>query len=589
MKLLLDIGRRASRSDPDGKAYWTCDPTNGKGLLHRRCQGGAALTGCAATPDFVETLTYGTDARPSSSAAAIRADGQAARTYSRRFGYDSSGRLSTGAHPSGATTLREYNARGYLPTRVVTGASLDDASPTAGEDFAHGPDGARCFLKTRRREEGEEKVERRYTVGRFEEVAPASASSAYEWTRKTLVTDGVLHVRRKRRGGTETSRYEHLYRDHLGSVAAVTGAAGAVSRRAAHDPFGARRAVDWTRAQTRAERTAWADGADAHASRGFAAHDQLDRVGLVDMGGRVYDPELGMFLSPDPVVANRHSAQDWNPYAYVGNRPLSRVDPTGFAWAPAGCADDGWAAPCPGGMAGGGFEGSVEPVISAVLTLAWRLHWSGRFGGEGFRSTFWWEPVTHLSARVDGVRSRDDSQPGDEPLFTARDWISIGVGAIPGVGTGQSVVELIAGHDPITGDDVHRGIAAAGIFAGVVPGGKALLNAGVTAVRKFAARRSAKVVLRRPAGIPDDWKAHPTRDGTGVQYDHPTNKHHYVRVMPGKPNHRYPNSRRPYVRVQVHGEARDVHGNTVPAQSKAAHIPVEDFRFDINIFKDKKR
>ena len=55
------------------------------------------------------------------------------------------------------------------------------------------------------------------------------------------------------------------------------------------------------------------------------------------------------------------------------------------------------------------------------------------FGGEGFRSTFWWEPVTYLSARVDGVRSRDDSQPGDEPLFTARDWNAIGVGTIPGV------------------------------------------------------------------------------------------------------------------------------------------------------------
>ena len=413
--------------------------------------------------------------------------------------YDAAGRMTSRtvcAESSGAAcTARSdadhrfvaWSARG-LPTRVVVGAGLDDAAPTVREDFAHGPDGARHFRKTRWRKDGAERVERRYAVGRFEEVVPASASSTYEWVKKTLVTDGVLHVTRKPRGGAETSHYEHLHRDHLGSVAAVTGADGAISRRAAHDPFGARRAVDWTRAQTRAERTAWADGADAHTSRGFAAHDQFDRSGLVDMGGRVYDPELGMFLSPDPVVANRHSAQDWNPYAYVGNRPLSRVDPTGFAWAPAGCANDGWAAPCPRGMAGGGFEGSVEPVISAVLALAWRLHWSGHFGGEGFRSTFWWEPVAYLSARVDGVRSRDDSQPGDEPLFTARDWISIGVGAIPGVGTGQSVVELIAGRDPITGDDVHRGVAA-GIFAGVVPGGKAVLRAGVRVFRQTPTRR----------------------------------------------------------------------------------------------------
>ena len=51
-----------------------------------------------------------------------------------------------------------------------------------------------------------------------------------------MVTDGVLHVKRKPRGGAETSHY----------VAAVTSA----------------------------ERTAWADGAVAHTARGFAAHDQ---------------------------------------------------------------------------------------------------------------------------------------------------------------------------------------------------------------------------------------------------------------------------------------------------------------------------
>ena len=35
-----------------------------------------------------------------------------------------------------------------------------------------------------------------------------------------------------------------------------------------------------------------------------------------------------------------------------------------------------------------------------------------------------------------------------DPMFTGRDWISIDVGALPGVGTGQSVVELIIGRDP---------------------------------------------------------------------------------------------------------------------------------------------
>ena len=43
------------------------------------------------------------------------------------------------------------------------------------------------------------------------------------------------------------------------------------------------------------------------------------------MGGRLHDPQLGVFLSPDPVVSDAASAQGWNLYGYVDNRPLSRA------------------------------------------------------------------------------------------------------------------------------------------------------------------------------------------------------------------------------------------------------------------------
>jgi hypothetical protein len=48
------------------------------------------------------------------------------------------------------------------------------------------------------------------------------------------------------------------------------------------------------------------------------------------MNGRVYDPVLGRFLSPDPVVQAPHDAQSWNRYSYVRNNPLRYTDPTGF-------------------------------------------------------------------------------------------------------------------------------------------------------------------------------------------------------------------------------------------------------------------
>lgn len=65
-------------------------------------------------------------------------------------------------------------------------------------------------------------------------------------------------------------------------------------------------------------------------------------------------------------------------------------------------------------------------VISTALELIWRLRFNVHFDWDGFRTTILFEPVLRLPATVEGVRSRDDSQPRDERLFTAGDWISIG-------------------------------------------------------------------------------------------------------------------------------------------------------------------
>ena len=65
-------------------------------------------------------------------------------------------------------------------------------------------------------------------------------------------------------------------------------------------------------------------------TRGFTGHEHLDQVGLIHMGGRVYDPEIGRFLSPDPFVQFPASTQGFNRYAYVSNNPLSYTDPSGY-------------------------------------------------------------------------------------------------------------------------------------------------------------------------------------------------------------------------------------------------------------------
>jgi RHS repeat-associated protein len=52
-------------------------------------------------------------------------------------------------------------------------------------------------------------------------------------------------------------------------------------------------------------------------------------LGLYFMKTRMYDPELGRFMSKDQVSGGGGSALDFNPYLYCNNNPISRIDPNG--------------------------------------------------------------------------------------------------------------------------------------------------------------------------------------------------------------------------------------------------------------------
>ncbi|MFC4701512.1 RHS repeat-associated core domain-containing protein [Glaciecola siphonariae] len=55
----------------------------------------------------------------------------------------------------------------------------------------------------------------------------------------------------------------------------------------------------------------------------------MDEVELIHMNGRIYDYNIGRFLSVDPFIQGTGS-QGINPYSYVLNNPLSFTDPTGY-------------------------------------------------------------------------------------------------------------------------------------------------------------------------------------------------------------------------------------------------------------------
>jgi RHS repeat-associated protein len=74
---------------------------------------------------------------------------------------------------------------------------------------------------------------------------------------------------------------------------------------------------------------------------GFTGHEQDDELGLINMRGRMYDPRLGRFITPDPFVTAVYDGQAYNRYAYVLDNPLNGSDPTGLkVWPP--CRGNCW-------------------------------------------------------------------------------------------------------------------------------------------------------------------------------------------------------------------------------------------------------
>jgi len=64
--------------------------------------------------------------------------------------------------------------------------------------------------------------------------------------------------------------------------------------------------------------------------RGFTDHEHLNEQQLIHMNGRVYDYNLGRFMSVDPLIQSPTSTQSVNPYSYIMNNPLAGTDPTGY-------------------------------------------------------------------------------------------------------------------------------------------------------------------------------------------------------------------------------------------------------------------
>lgn len=155
---------------------------------------------------------------------------------------------------------------------------------------------------------------------RAEKVTGASSGNSV-W-KLYLEGGGKLIGQRIEAGATTTISY--FVADHLGSIAVIMDELGGVKERLAYDAWGKRRYPDGSDDPT------WSITSES--SRGFTGHEHMDEVGLINMNARLYDAQVGRFVSPDPFIQSVTDSQSYNRYAYVRNNPLSYTDPTGNFW-----------------------------------------------------------------------------------------------------------------------------------------------------------------------------------------------------------------------------------------------------------------
>jgi len=217
---------------------------------------------------------------------------------------------ANGAMISGDGRTITWGAFG-MPTRIVSGLRTID--------IVYGPDRAR-FKRVDTNETGTSTTH--YVAG----GAYETVTSAGKTVLKLTVAGVAVVINTSTTPGVWTSEIQYLLTDHLGSVDVITNAAGAVVERLSFDAWGKRRTFDW-KVYAAATPYPWQGKT---ITRGYTFHEQLDPVGLIHMNGRVYDPEIGRFLSADIAIQDLSNLQAHNVYTYVNNNPLSFTDPSGF-------------------------------------------------------------------------------------------------------------------------------------------------------------------------------------------------------------------------------------------------------------------
>jgi len=162
-------------------------------------------------------------------------------------------------------------------------------------------------------------------------------------------------------GGAGSLNIQYLHDDNLGSIQATTEEDGSLSSTRSFGAFG---------------RPLGGSADLSSVPYGYTGQeDDAELGGLVNMRGRMYDPVLAQFLSPDPVM-QRPFSQGVDRFAYTFNSPLNYTDPSGFEASESAVGTDiGIGAAYGGGLiamvlTSRGGDGAAQAVQAGVSQVA---------------------------------------------------------------------------------------------------------------------------------------------------------------------------------------------------------------------------
>lgn len=198
------------------------------------------------------------------------------------------------------TTLKEMESRANTDS-----AGLENLRSEIGYSvFTYGPDEERWKMSTTEFMSGHVVQKSRIYAGDYEKLIFSYDSIQYYY-----IGEGLVYVKRP-------DYLPFLYyacTDNLGSYRKLINAMGMTPFKASYDAWGN---------QTLTTNT-------IEFRRGYTGHEMLPQFGLINMNGRLYDPHLGRFLSPDNYVQMPDFSQSFNRYSYCINNPLKFTDPDG--------------------------------------------------------------------------------------------------------------------------------------------------------------------------------------------------------------------------------------------------------------------